>query len=74
MIWFEEEPPISPTSLTAGALAMGSLLFLAVAVFLLWRSLRKQMTKIDPELPKGAAEERFDAEQIPEEPDSTPGA
>ena len=72
-MFFEDEPPITPTSLTAGALALGSLLFLAVAVYLLWRSLRKQMKKIDPDLPKGEAEQRFEAEQIPEEPDPTPG-
>ena len=73
-MWFQDEPPITPSSLTAGLLAFLSMLFLAVAVYLLWRSLRKQMKKIDPALPKGEAEERFEAEQIPEEPDPTSGS
>lgn len=74
MTWFEDPPPIDPNRVTPGILGLLSFLFLLAAVFLLWRSMRKQMKKIDPELPKGKEEQRRADEQIPEEPDSTPGS
>ena len=74
-MWFDEQPqpPIDPSTVTPGLLAFLSFVFLIVAVFLLWRSMRKQMKKIDPELPKGKQEQRIEDEQIPEEPGPTPG-
>jgi hypothetical protein len=48
-----EEPPIDPSRVTPGLLALVSFLFLVVAVFLLYRSMRKQMSKVDPNLPEG---------------------
>ena len=74
MIWAVDEPVATASASMAGILGGLSVTLLAVAVFFLWRSMRKQMKKIDPSLPKGTEEERFEAEQIPEEPGPTPGA
>jgi hypothetical protein len=73
MTWFEEVPPIDPNRVTPGLLGLLSFIFLLVAVFLLWRSMRKQMKKIDPALPQGKEEKRRADEQIPEEPDGSSG-
>ncbi|MCX6421111.1 MAG: hypothetical protein NT180_01900 [Actinobacteria bacterium] len=73
MTWFEEVPPIDPNRVTPGLLGLLSFIFLLVAVFLLWRSMRKQMKKIDPSLPQGKEEKRRADEQIPEEPDGSSG-
>jgi hypothetical protein len=73
MMWFEEVPLIDPSRVTPGLLGLLSFIFLIVAVFLLWRSMRKQMKKIDPSLPQGKEEKRREDEQIPEEPDGSSG-
>jgi hypothetical protein len=73
MTWFEDAPPIDPNRVTPGLLGLLSFIFLVAAVFLLWRSMRKQMKKIDPALPKGKEETRREDEQIPEEPDGSSG-
>lgn len=54
-----QNPPIDPERVTPGLLGLVSFLFLVVAVALLYRSLRKQMSKVDPNLPSGAAEKRY---------------
>lgn len=60
-----EEPPIDPSRVTPGLLALISLVFLVVAIVLLYRSMRKQIARVDPNLPDGpgdaerAADERF---------------
>ena len=48
-----EEPPIDPSLVTPGLLGLISFLFLVVAIVLLYRSMRKQMAKVDPNLPDG---------------------
>lgn len=56
-----EQPPIDPERVTPGLLGLLSFLFLVVAVYLLWRSMRKQMGKVDPNLPMGPGDiERAD--------------
>lgn len=63
-----EEPPIDPSRVTPGLLALISFLFLVIATVLLYRSMRKQIAKVDPHLPEGpgdaerAADERFTEE------------
>lgn len=71
-IWFDsadpsplpEQPPIDPSRVTPGLLGFLSFIFLVVAVFLLYRSLRKQMAKVDPNLPAGPGdrERAYDAQ------------
>lgn len=71
-LWFEsadpsplpQDPPFDPSRVTPGVLGLVSFLFLVVAVFLLYRSLRKQMSKVDPNLPAGPGdrERAYDAE------------
>lgn len=48
-----EEPPIDPSLVTPGLLGLISFLFLVVAIVLLYRSMRNQMAKVDPNLPEG---------------------
>ena len=63
-----EEPPIDPSRITPGFLGLASFLFLVVAVFLLYRSMRKQMSKVDPNLPEGPGDkERAEDERLTEE-------
>lgn len=59
-----EEPPIDPSRVTPGLLGFLSFAFLVIAVVLLYRSLRKQMNKVDPNLPAGPGdrEREYDAE------------
>jgi len=63
-----EEPPIDPSRVTPGLLGLISFIFLVVAIVLLYRSMRKQMAKVDPNLPQGpgdaerAADEHFTEE------------
>jgi len=60
-----EEPPIDPSRVTPGLLALISFVFLVIAIVLLYRSMRKQISRVDPNLPDGpgdaerAADERF---------------
>ncbi len=62
------EPPIDPSRVTPGLLALVSFLFLIIAVVLLYRSMRKQISRVDPNLPQGpgdaerAADERYTEE------------
>ena len=59
------EPPIDPARVTPGVLGLISVLFLAIAVVLLYRSMRKQMGKVDPNLPMGPGdEERAEDERL----------
>lgn len=51
------EPPIDPARVTPGILGLLSMLFLVIAVVLLYRSMRKQMAKVDPGLPMGPGDE-----------------
>ncbi len=48
-----EEPPIDPSLVTPGLLGLISFLFLVIAIVLLYRSMRNQMAKVDPNLPEG---------------------
>ena len=71
------EPPIDPSRVTPGVLALISVSFLLIAIVLLYRSMRKQISKVNPDLPDGPgdaeraedakltaeAEERGDDEQ-----------
>lgn len=63
-----EEPPIDPSRVTPGLLALISLVFLIIAIVLLYRSMRKQIARVDPNLPDGpgdterAADEHFTEE------------
>lgn len=63
-----EEPPIDPNRVTPGLLAMASFVFLIVAVALLYLSMRKQMRKVDPNLPNGPGDdERAEDERLTDE-------
>ncbi|MBM3688627.1 MAG: hypothetical protein FJW80_03040 [Actinobacteria bacterium] len=63
-----EDPPIDPSRVTPGILGLVSFLFLVVAVTLLYRSMRKQMAKVDPNLPEGPADkERAEDARLTEE-------
>jgi hypothetical protein len=55
-----EEPPIDPSRVTPGLLALISFVFLVIAIVLLYRSMRKQIAKVDPNLPEGPG----DAERV----------
>lgn len=63
-----EEPPIDPSRVTPGLLALICFIFLLIAMVLLYRSMRKQIAKVNPNLPEGpgdaerAADERFTEE------------
>ena len=54
--------------MTPGLLALVSFVFLVIAIVLLYRSMRKQISRVDPNLPDGpgdaerAADERFTEE------------
>jgi len=62
------EPPIDPSRVTPGLLALISVLFLVVAIVLLYRSMRKQISKVDPSLPEGPGDaERAEDAQLTEE-------
>ena len=60
-VWAETTDPDEQRSLITSALPIAGLfvLLLLIAVFFLWRSMTKQMRKIDPSLPEG----RDDREQ-----------
>lgn len=63
-----DEPPIDPSRITPGLLGLASFLFLIVAVVLLYRSMRKQMSKVDPDLPEGPGDrERAEDARLTEE-------
>ena len=47
-----EQPPIDPSLVTPGLLGLAAFLFLVIAVALLYRSMRNQLKKVDPELPE----------------------
>lgn len=57
------EPPIDPSRVTPGLLGFISFAFLVVAIVLLYRSMRKQISRVDPDLPNGPgdAERAMDA-------------
>jgi hypothetical protein len=58
-----EEPPIDPSRVTPGLLGFISFVFLVVAVVLLYRSMRKQMSKVNPDLPSGPGDRERWAER-----------
>jgi hypothetical protein len=63
-----EEPPIDPSRVTPGMLALISFLFLVIAIVLLYRSMRKQISRVDPSLPEGPGDaERAMDQQLTEE-------
>ena len=74
-----EEPPIDPSLVTPGMLGLISFVFLVIAIVLLYRSMRKQIARVDPNLPEGpgdaerAADAQFteEAEQRGEQEDGT---
>ena len=67
-----EEPPIDPSLVTPGLLGLISFVFLVVAMVLLYRSMRKQMSKVDPTLPQGPGDaERAADENFTEEADGS---
>lgn len=61
VVWAETTDPDEQKVLITNALPIAGLfvLLLLIAVFFLWRSMSKQMRKIDPSLPEG----RDDREQ-----------
>lgn len=62
------EPPIDPSRVTPGVLALISVAFLAIAIVLLYRSMRKQIAKVDPRLPEGPGDaERAEDARLTEE-------
>lgn len=58
-----DEPPIDPSRVTPGILGFIAFAFLIVAVVLLYRSMRKQMKKISPDLPPGPEDRRLAADR-----------
>ena len=70
-----EQPPIDPALVTPGLLGLAAFLFLIVAVALLYRSMRNQLRKVDPQLPQDPPREPqipiVDA--APAQPDSSSG-
>lgn len=63
-----EEPPIDPSRVTPGMLGLVSFVFLIIAMVLLYRSMRKQISKVDPQLPEGPGDiERAADEEYTEE-------
>lgn len=62
------EPPIDPSRVTPGLLALISVVFLVIAIVLLYRSMRKQIAKVDPTLPEGPGDaERAEDAKLTEE-------
>ena len=59
-----EEPPIDPSLVTPGLLGLVSFVLLVIAIVLLYRSMRKQIARVDPNLPAGPgdAERAADAQ------------
>lgn len=57
-----QEPPVDPSRVTPGMLGLISFLFLVIAVVLLYRSMRKQMAKVDPNLPDGPGDQEREAD------------
>lgn len=53
-----EEPPIDPALVSPGLLGLAAFLFLVIAVALLYRSMRNQMKKVNPDLPNEPPRER----------------
>jgi hypothetical protein len=47
-----DEPPVDPALVTPGFLALISFLFIAIAIIFLFRSMRKQMRKVDKNFPE----------------------
>ena len=71
LAWFTESPnpsplpqnpPIDPERVTPGLLGLISFLFLVVAVALLYRSLRKQIARVDPNLPREEGDKKADGD------------
>lgn len=62
------EPPIDPSRVTPGLLALVSVVFLLIAIVLLYRSMRKQISKVNPDLPEGPGDaERAEDARLTEE-------
>ena len=54
-----DEPPIDPSRVTPGLLGLVAFLFLIVAVAFLYRSLRKQLKRVDDDLPDAGTPRRL---------------
>jgi hypothetical protein len=50
-----DEPPVDPALVTPGVLALISFAFIALAIVFLYRSMRKQMRKVDKNFPEDDA-------------------
>lgn len=55
------EPPIDPGLVSPGYLGLAAFLFLVIAVALLYRSMRKQLRKVDQNIPEDSAGSAADA-------------
>lgn len=63
-----EEPPIDPSRISPGLLGGMSFIFLIIAMVLLYRSMRKQMTRVSSDLPMGPGDQERAADaQMTEE-------
>lgn len=62
MIIFLADDPLKPLIDKAIPISGLFVLALAVAVFFLWRSMNKQVRRINPDLPEGAADLQRDAD------------
>lgn len=52
-----EEPPIDPNLISPGLLGLAAFVLLIIAVALLFRSMRHQLKKVDPNLPEAPPRE-----------------
>lgn len=50
-----DEPPVDPALVTPGVLALISFAFIAIAIAFLYRSMRKQMRRVDENFPANDA-------------------
>ena len=70
IIFMQDEDQMKTVIDQAGPIALLFVLILGGAVYIIWRSLKKQMNRIDPNLPKGkddklqAADARYQAEAV----------
>ena len=62
MMIFLADDPLKPLVDKAIPISGLFVLALGIAVFFLWRSLNKQVTKIDPNLPEGKSDLERDAD------------
>ncbi len=63
IIFGQDEEQMKTVIDQAGPIAMLFVLALGGAIFVIWRSLKKQIGRIDPNLPKGTDDERQAADE-----------